>query len=433
MLVLISSCSTPEKISGDNSSNNKETRVISLTDDFVPYFKASTKDQRCNALQKWYEHGVILGGSNTFGRTRTTNITVTKSFAPAFLDDVFPLYFAAQYRDINPEKGKQIHHDITTCNTPIIGTRSKVIGAAFIWKPNSRDFWIKFIDAERNRSLHEKYAALPERATLAPVIHSSGKAPGPFDSENRRYSRVIHSDDRLTIGKLNDHVKKCTRNISYIVNIDLAPDEPITPALSKDIMEQVLLPLARRECPGAELTIDASIYSRRFSVTHKGEVVPAGSVKIYNESELADISYSLANQQQETDPTIYYGGIDYNWPELASINGLADYKKNGRRNTTMAERYSPKRTVRYVNYKPSDTPEYLKNTVNGELIQQIADRDFLGIYRKGLDIDLSALPNREVDSLSILYTKLTGGEELSLTGDAMAPRKTWFCVGCTSL
>lgn len=398
----------------------------SLPKSFVPYVEATRKDQRCAALQKWYERGIALSGPNTFGQAGVYSHDVMASFSRAFVDDIFPIYFGVKYLAIKAAQGVQIQQDVLTCNTPAVGSWARIVASAFDPNRRNRGSWEKLVAAERQNINGMRRDAIPEREIMAEVKPPQDKALGPFDPENRRYSRIIYSDSRITVGVGNHTHRKCQRNIGYSVGIDLTHDERITPEIVKDLMDNVLVPLSQRECPNTDLIITARIFNQTLSVAHGGKVVPAGSVKITGETEMAAVNYGPHHRAQKVPPSIWYGGVNKNWPELASFNGIVDYETRGNRNSVMAERYSPKSTESYVNYQPSETPAHLKGLVNGRLIHQMAARDFLGIYQDGFTIDRSSFSNPGLDAWGRLMSLMSGGVTLDSLSDVMAPRKRVF-------
>ncbi len=391
---------------------------------FVPYAQATTKEQRCAALQAWYERGIALTGPETFGSLGITSSDVTKSFARAFQDDTFPTYFGLEYRDVEQSAGPQMRDDVLTCNTPAVGQWARVVAGAFVWGRGNRDTWLRPIEEQARQLSAMRYASIPERAPLTPAVPAPDKAPGPFDAGNRAYSRILHSDDRVTVGVRDTVFTKCL-TAEYTVGIDLPRSEPITAAIAKDVIDTVLAPLATRECPGMDLTINAHFYTRTLSVTHDGEVVPVGSVEITSETELALASYGPGHRQQNAAPTMYYGGINFNYPELASLDGLADYEQRGVRNPAAVAANAPKVETKYVNYTPSEPRGALAALTHARLFQQLANRDFLGIH-----LDPSNYPTLESSTSAINgligLVSLFGGEIEPLDplgGDTTPPRR----------
>ncbi|MDF0667697.1 MAG: hypothetical protein P0119_16720 [Nitrospira sp.] len=399
------------------------TATASLPDTFVPYAQATTKAQRCQALQQWYVRGIALSGPNTFGKMGVSSNDVMASFARAFTEDLFPIYFGVTYKEILKTHGMQVQDDVVTCDTPAVGQWAKVVAVAFHGNRKTRASWTKVIDVEHAKLARMRWDAIPVRAQLAEVAPPPDKAPGRFDAGNRDYSRLVYSDDRVTVGVRDRVYRKCVESVSYSVGIDLGRAEPITPAIAQGVLDKVLVPLAQQECPGTDLIIFATYYHRTLSVTPNGEVVPAGSVQLTEEVELAMATYGPAHRTEKQAPEIAYGGINRNWPELARLDGIVDYAKRGIRDPAMAKLYSRPRTVHYVNYQSSVTPSYLEHVTHGRLIHQIASHDFFSIYRDGFEPDLS---RPGLIGVGKLFSALTGGKDLNPLTDVAAPRKRGF-------
>lgn len=397
--------------------------TASLPDTFVPYAQATTKAQRCQALQQWYERGITLGGPNTFGKMGISSNDVMASFARAFAEDLFMIYFGVKYEDILRTHGAQTQEDVVTCDTPAVGQWAKVMAVAFHGNQKTRASWTKVIDAERAKLARMRWDAIPVRAQLAEVAPPPDKAPGRFDAGNRNYSRLVYSNDRVTVGVRDRVSRKCVESVSYSVGIDLGRDEPITPTLAQGVLDKVLVPLAQQECPGTDLIIFATFYHQTLSVTPNGEVVPAGSTQLTEEVELATATYGPGHRTEKQAPEMAYGGINRNWPELARLDGIVDYAKRGNRDPAMVKLYSRPHTVQYVNYQPSIIPSYLEHVTHGRLIHQIASHDFFSIYRDGFEPDL--LPPGLI-SVGKLFSAMTGGKDLNPLTDITTPRKRGF-------
>jgi hypothetical protein len=371
----------------------------------LPYNPSASIAQRCAALQKWYERGIALTGKQTFGSVGINNNDVMRSFSRAFQDDTFPTYFGVKYRELEKAQMPAIRDDVLRCNTPAVGQWAGVVGSAFSWGAG-RDAWLKPIDAQAAELARMRYDAIPERSSTTVAAPAPGKGVGPYDAGNRSYSRLIHSDDRVNVGARDLVSRKCQMAIEYTVGIDLPRNAPITPAIAKDVIDKVLTPLAARECPGTDLNLFAHFYNRTLSVTNKGEVVPAGSVEIIGELELATATYGPGHRQQKAMPTMDYGGINLGYPELASIDGIAGYKLHGR-NAVQVAASTPQAETSYVNYQPSAPRGALAGRTHGRLIQQMADRDFLGSQLDPANYPLAGMDAPHLDGLVALLSMLT--------------------------
>jgi hypothetical protein len=392
---------------------------------FVTYTAASAKPQRCTALQEWYKRAIALTGADTFGSTGVYSHHVINNLARAFQDDTFPTYFGTSYWEIPNSALPQMKDDVLTCNTPEVGQWARLVSSAFQPGQSARDAWKKPIETRRAELAQMRYASIQERAPIAAVAPPPSKRPGPFDTSNRDYERIIFSDHRVNVGNRSRVSRKCADSIGYSVGIDLPPSGEITPALAQDVIENVLAPIAARECPAADLSIYAHFFHRTLSVTHRGDIVPAGSEDITSESELAVAMYGPGHRQQKAPPTMYYGGVNRNYPELASVEGMADYGKRGGRNPARAAALGPKVETRYVHYRPSQARGALAALRRGKLLQQIAEHDFLGIHVDPANYpDLESSSSAASSALGFLAMFAQGLKKLDPLGnDAIPPRR----------
>lgn len=392
---------------------------------FVSYAQATSKPQRCSALEEWYKRAIALTGPDTFGSRGIYSNDVVSNLARAFQDDTFPTYFGSTYQDITNEQMPQMKDDVLTCNTPAVGQWARLVSSAFQPGRSGRDEWMKPIAAKRAELAQMRYASIPERAPVQSAAPPPTKRPGQFDAQNRQYERVIFSDERVNVGNRVLVSRKCLSAVEYAVGIDLPPNGAITPALAKDVIEKVLTPLAARECPGADLSIHAHFYHRTLSVTHRGDVIPVGSQAITNETELAVAMYGSGHRQQNAPPTMYYGGVNFNYPELASVEGLADYGKRGGRNPAKVAATAAKVETKYFNYQPSQPRGVLASMKRGKLLQQLSDRDFFGIHLDPAnypDLETSSSPySSALDFLSLFAGGLAKLDPLGR--DSIPPRR----------
>lgn len=410
----------------------------SVATGFVSYVQATSKPQRCTALQEWYKRAIALTGPDTFASVGVYSNDVMSNLARAFQDDTFPTYFGATYRDITNEQLPQMKADVLTCDTPAVGQWAKLVASAFQPGRSGRDSWMKPIEAKRAELAQMRYASIQERAPVAAAVPPPAKKPGQFDSQNRDYERIIYSDERVNVGNRSRVSRKCLNAIEYAVGIDLPANGEITPALAQDVIEKVLTPLAARECPGTDLSIYAHFYHRTLSVTHAGEIIPVGSQAITSETELAVAMYGPGHRQQKAPPTMYYGGVNLNYPELASVEGLADYGKRGGRNPAKVAASGPQVETKYFNYQPSQPRGALASMKHGRLLLQIADRDFLGIHLDPANYpDLETSSSAYSSALDFLALFAGGLSKLDPLGrDSIPPRRGFpyaveaFSVAC---
>lgn len=345
-----------------------------------------------------------------------------------FGDEVFIPAFGFSYAVITDDQRARIVRDIRTCNpAPVDPMMKDYIRTAFDTNVPSSELraWDTAIKIARSASDARRAQAALRRPATPAVTLPPAAAPGSFDAKNRNYTQITYADAALYAAPEVDYAK-CQTGAKFAVGIDLPRNQEINESLVRGVFERVLVPLAQTECPGSQLGIQANFYHRTLATGQGGRVVPAGSADLGRELPLVFATYSPARGQQPARMSLYFGGMNYNWPELASLDGMADFMARGSRNPQGAARQRSPWTFTHVNYTPSRTPQHLQGRPHGAMIGRLAARDFFAIEREGFEPYQAPNGQRGGAALAGLVSVLRAAPTIDPTSDAYHARKRGF-------
>jgi hypothetical protein len=380
------------------------------------YLSARSKQARCAALERWYASIVAIAGPDALSPDIIVDL-MQKSTARGFVDDVFVPAFGKPFVQLSAGERKAIDKDIGSCKQPPADESLRpYMQAAF--SDDTRFSMVRGWKEQIPRAQANPAAAAPARTARTPASTAAPAASrgqnrngerrdieavapnlplGQFDTRNRRYTRVVHTDQQMYVGA--NFLTGCILSMEYVVGIELPSGQEFTASMAQKVFDDVLIPITRRHCGNVEFDLHARFYPRSVSVTHQGQVVATGSVEIPSEPGYAYAYYPLR------------------------VGLPMRFEPEANRHRPAAARPS----VEYANYRPARPRASEAQLPFAILFQQMLERDYLGVQMGAAidaDSDPMAQPTRRGYAFAVMAFSRKCRASLGANPATFTP--TWF-------